>query len=116
MPLIKLQMSEQVSPETKEELCCCLSKICADCIGKPESYVASVVEDDAIIAFGGDISKAAFVEVKSIGGLGGGVNRELSAAICDCLESKIGIPGKRVYINFTDVPASSWGTNGSTFG
>jgi phenylpyruvate tautomerase len=112
MPLIKLQMSESCSKETKEELACCLSKICAEGIGKPETYVASLVEDDAVIAFGGTVQSSAYVEVKSIGGL----NSNLSAAVCKCLEAKVGIPGSRVYINFTDVPASSWGNNGSTFG
>lgn len=116
MPLIKLQMSESCSQETKEELCCELSRICAEGIGKPESYVASLVEDDAVIAFGGAIQNSAYVEVKSIGGLNGSVNRNLAAAICGCLEAKVGIPGSRIYINFTDVPASSWGCNGSTFG
>jgi len=116
MPLIKLQMSNKCSQKTKEELCCALSKICAKGISKPESYVASLVEDDATIAFGGNIQNSAYVEVKSIGGLNGSVNSDLSAAICECLEAKVGIPGSRTYINFTDIPASSWGCNGSTFG
>lgn len=116
MPLIKLQMSKKCSDETKKELCTCLSKVCADGTGKPETYVASVVEDDAVIAFGGTVENAAFVEVKSIGGLNSEVNGKLSAMICDCLENMLEIPGNRVYINFTDVPASNWGTNGSTFG
>ena len=116
MPLIKLQMSETCSQETKEELACCLSKICAEGLGKPESYVASLVEDDAVIAFAGAIQNSAYVEVKSIGGFNESVNSSLSVAICKCLEAKVSILGSRVYINFTDIPASSWGHNGATFG
>ena len=116
MPLIKLQMSKSCSKETKEELACALSKICAEVIGKPETYVASLVEDDAVVAFGGKIQSFAYLEVKSIGGLNDTVNGNLSIAICECLESKVDIPGSRVYINFIDVPGSEWGYNGSTFG
>ena len=116
MPLIKMQTSVKCSDEQKNELAKALSGICASGIGKPEAYVASLVEDDAVFAFGGEIKDAAFVEVKSIGGLNGSVNGALSASICECIESKLGIPGNSVYINFTDVPASQWGCNGSTFG
>lgn len=116
MPLIKLQTSVKCSDEQKGKIATQLSAVCAEKIGKPETYVASVVEDDAVIAFGGSVADAAFVEVKSIGGLNGAVNNALSAAVCSCLESELGIPGNRVYINFTDVNASDWGWNGNTFG
>lgn len=116
MPLIKMQTSIKCSDEQKSELAKALSSICASGIGKPESYVASLVEDDATFAFGGEVQGAAFVEVKSIGGLNGSVNGALSASICEYLESTLGISGDLIYINFTDVPASHWGCNGSTFG
>lgn len=116
MPLIKIQTSVKCSDEQKQELVLKLSGICASGIGKPESYVMSLLEDDAILALGGSVKNAAFVEVKSIGGLNGAVNSRLSSDICSCLEEMLGIPGSCVYINFTDVPASQWGCNGSTFG
>ena len=115
MPLIKLQMSEKCEIELKESLCKELSRVCASEIGKPESYVMSLVEDDAVVCFGGVVDKAAFVEVKSIGGLSADVNTRLSYAICACIEEKTGICGSKIYINFTNVDPSSWGFNGSTF-
>jgi len=57
----------------------------------------------------------AFVDVRSIGGLSAKVNRALAARVCQLL-GEVGIPGGRVYLNFTDVPASHWGHDGSTFG
>jgi phenylpyruvate tautomerase PptA (4-oxalocrotonate tautomerase family) len=116
MPLIKLQTSVECPKEKKEEISLELSRICAEGIGKPEAYVASVVEDDAVIAFGGAISPAAYVEVKSIGGLNSEVNNRLSAMICESLEKLLDIPGDHTYINFTDVSAQNWGCNSSTFG
>jgi len=116
MPLIKLQTSVEFSREKKEEVTLELSRICAEGIGKPEDYVASVIEDDAVIAFGGELCPAAYVEVKSIGGLNSQVNNRLSAMICESMTKLLKIPGNHVYINFTDISAVNWGCNSSTFG
>lgn len=114
MPLIKLQTSVKI--QDKASLALEFSKICAQIIRKPETYVQSIVEDDAVISMGGKVIDSAFVEVKSIGGLNPSVNKELSSAICRVLEEKTKIKPSSVYINFTDVSASSWGNNSTTFG
>ncbi len=116
MPLIKMQTSVKCSDEQKRSLALELSKVCSICTKKPENYVQSIVEDDAVIAFAGKIADSAFIEVKGIGGLTPAVNKELSAAISRVLEDKLKIRPSEVYINFTEVSASNWGCNGSTFG
>ena len=58
----------------------------------------------------------AFVDLRSIGGLGDEVNRKLSQQVCKLLKDSLGISPDRVYLNFTDVEAVNWGWNGSTFG
>jgi phenylpyruvate tautomerase len=116
MPLIKAIVSVEVDEITKQALALELSKITADIIGKPESYVAAVVENGAAITFGGKVVDGAFVEVKSIGGLDRTVNGNLCSAICEILKEGLGIETANVYVNFTDVPATNWGYNGSTFG
>jgi phenylpyruvate tautomerase PptA (4-oxalocrotonate tautomerase family) len=115
MPLIKVQMSVKCENEIKQEICLALSKICADGIGKPEAFVSSIIEDDATIAFGGEITPGAFVVVKSIGNLNSEVNKKLSQMICDCLTKSAGIPGNKIYINFIDVPGVSWGHDSGIF-
>ena len=64
----------------------------------------------------GNAGNAAFVEVRSIGGLTGEVNHQLSQKVCQLLHDSLGVPQNRIYLNFTDVQASHWGWNGSTFG
>ena len=59
---------------------------------------------------------AAFVDIRSIGGLTDDVNRRLSQNVCKLLNDALGVPPNRIYLNFTDVQASHWGWNGSTFG
>jgi phenylpyruvate tautomerase PptA (4-oxalocrotonate tautomerase family) len=64
----------------------------------------------------GNAGEAAFVDVRSIGGLSDDVNRRLSQKICKLLNETLGVPQNRIYLNFADVKASHWGWNGSTFG
>ena len=116
MPLIKMQTSVKCPDEQKKSLVLELSKICSHCTKKPESYVQAIIEDDAVISFAGKIANSAFIEVKGIGGLTPAVNKELSAAISKLLDIKLKISPSEVYINFTEISATNWGCNGSTFG
>ena len=50
---------------------------------------------------------------KSIGALR---PSEMSAALYELISARTGIPPRRIFIGFEDVPASSWGWNGKTFG
>jgi phenylpyruvate tautomerase len=116
MPLIKVQTSVSCSPETKEALAKELSVTTSGTIGKPEMYQAAVIEDDAVISFSGEISPAAIVEVRSIGGLNSTVNNELATKITACLQEQLGVDPARIYINFFDVPRTDWAWKGKTFG
>jgi len=64
----------------------------------------------------GKPGEAAFVDVRSIGGLNDDVNRQLAQKICSLLKDSLGVPLDRVYLNFTEVAAGNWGWNGDTFG
>ena len=116
MPLVKVLTSAKRSQEVKEATVKELSAKVAGCIGKPESYMAAVLEDDAVITFGGELGESAFVEVRSIGGLNPKVNNALAREISACLQERFGINPARIYLNFFDVPAGSWAWKGSTFG
>jgi len=74
------------------------------------------VSRQAAILMSGKPGDAAFVDIRSIGGVTDEVNRKLSQQVCKLLNDSLGIPPDRVYLNFTDVEASNWGWNGSTFG
>ncbi len=115
MPLIKTQVSKDLSSEKKEELVKKLSAKCAEVLGKPESFVVSIVDDNSTITFGGEIREFAYIELKSIGALGPVVNEELTIAICDVVNDIIDIEGDKVYIEFSDVPGAYWGWNNKTF-
>jgi len=116
MPLVYVTTSKKCADSAKQATVLALSKMCAKVIGKPESYVQVIINDSATASFGGQIAEAAFVVVKSIGGLNNSVNSTLCAEICACLQEKIGIAPDKVYIQLSDVKASEFGWNSSTFG
>ena len=115
MPLLKLQSSVDLSEAKRSELLPALSRIVTEGLGKPEQYVMVTIES-ASIMLAGERGGAAFVEVRSIGGLSRDVNNHLSSKICDLLKESLGITPDRVYLNFSDIRATDWGWSGRTFG
>ena len=115
MPLLKLEATVPLPEEKGKPLLAALSKAVAGATGKPEQYVM-VTATQSTMLMSGQAGDAAFVDIRGIGGLNGETNRKLSQQICKLLKDSIGIAPDRVYLNFTDVEAGSWGWNGSTFG
>jgi phenylpyruvate tautomerase PptA (4-oxalocrotonate tautomerase family) len=115
MPLLALQTSSSLSNQQRHELLAPLSRIVAECIGKPERYVMVTIDQTAML-MGGVEGPAAYAEIRSIGGLSGEVNRTLSERVCALLHEQLGIPPDRIYLGFTSVAATHWGWNGGTFG
>ena len=115
MPLLKLETTVVLTQDQRQALLASLSKTVAETIGKPQQYVM-VAASQAAMQMSGSAGDAAFVDVRSIGGLSDDVNRKLSQKVSQLLHDSLGIPPNRIYLNFTDVQASHWGWNGSTFG
>ena len=115
MPLLRLSTSASISDADKEELLGELSKITANAIGKPETYMMVTLSQE-MLCMSGQVGPAAFADIRSIGGLSGEVNRGISSQVCSLLKDKLGIPANRVYLNFTSLDAVNWGWDGRTFG
>src|SRR5438067_2422879 len=100
MPLLKLETTVALSDAQRKELLASLSRMVAENIGKPEKYVMVSISPAAML-FSAQPGDAAFVDIRSIGGLGDTVNRKLSHTICALLKQTLAIPPDRVYLNFT---------------
>lgn len=111
MPMINLKCSQQIPPDLLSEI----SAMVALAIGKPEKYVM-VVSSKADMVMSGTAGDAAYAEVKSLGGLDGTVNHEITMKLCILLNDHLGIPGDRIYVTFESLERDHWGWNGSTFG
>jgi Macrophage migration inhibitory factor (MIF). len=116
MPFIRLETSMSLSGDVKTRLCAELSRACAEVIGKPETYVQAIISDGATMLHAGKPGSAAFVDVRSIGGLSSKTNKALAKRLCDLIHTATQISGERIYLNFTDVAATHWGHDGGTFG
>ena len=68
MPLLKLETTVVLSQDKQKALHASLSKTVAETIGKPEQYVM-VTACQATMLTSGNTGDAAFVDVRSIGGL-----------------------------------------------
>ena len=112
MPLIALRTSLP-AVETATDLLQELSAALAQQTGKPESYVMTMLETAVPMTFAGSSEPSAYVEIKSIGSLW---PPAMSAAFCELISARTGIPTNRIYIQFEDVPAAQWGWDGRTFG
>ncbi len=115
MPLIKMETSAPMTDEVKPALAAALSKIAADAIGKPETYVMASVSQ-AVMSMSGTPAPAAFIDVRSIGALNQSVNRDLTKRVSALLKEKLDLPADRIYVSFNDVSGVNWGWNNSTFG
>src|SRR5262245_11721348 len=114
MPLLKLETTVALSDDHRKSLLPALSKIVAETVGKPETYMMVTINSSAIF-MAGQSGDAAFVDIRSIGGLSLAVNQQLSKKVSTLLNQSLGIAPGRIYLNFSDVDAVNWGWNGSTF-
>lgn len=115
MPLLKITTSVPAAPE-HGKLLANLSHLCANRLGKPESYMMTAIEHPSLMTFGGTTDPTCYVELKNIGRFTGDLTQRLSSELCERLSSALGVPKNRIYIEFTDAEGYLWGHNGETFG
>jgi phenylpyruvate tautomerase len=112
MPYVKIQTNQTIGDTAG--MLKKLSKVSAEAIGKPETYVMTACDPKTEMTFGGTDAPAAFLQCKSIG-LSGSQTKNISSALCNFCEKELQIPPDRVYIEFAGAEGSMWGWKGSTF-
>jgi phenylpyruvate tautomerase len=117
MPLLKIQTSIPAPDQARvETLLKDLSARLASQLGKPESYVMTAFDAGVPMTFGGTTDPVCYVEIKSVGTMGGAKTQAISQEFCAQLETALGVPRNRIYIEFADAAGAMWGWNGGTFG
>jgi len=114
MPLLKIQTNQPIDAGRQQALISKASREVAGMLGKPERYVMVSLEHNPAMLFGGSDDPLAYLELKSIG-LPQSKTAELSAGLASLLNSELGLPADRIYIEFADAPRAMWGWNGGTF-
>jgi len=114
VPYLCIKTNQPLAPEPRRELLQEASRTVAQLLGKPERYVMVSIDDGREMLFAGSDAPLAYLELKSIG-LPGGRTAELSAGLCTLVQSALGIPADRIYIEFSDAARHLWGWDGATF-
>jgi len=117
MPLIKVQTS--VSAPGKAEVEAMLKSLSAKLAkhtGKPESYIMTAFEGEIPMTFAGSTDPVCYIEIKSVGTMKSEQTQAMSQDFCQEINSALGVPKNRTYIEFADAKGYMWGWNGSTFG
>jgi phenylpyruvate tautomerase PptA (4-oxalocrotonate tautomerase family) len=117
MPLIKVQTSVDAPDRaTVEAMLKDLSASLSKHLGKPESYVMTAFEPGMAMTFAGTTDPVCYIEIKSVGTMGGQRTKAMSDDFCSKVEAALGVPRQRTYIEFADAAGAMWGWNGTTFG
>lgn len=100
--------------DKKMEIMKACSKVISKHTGKPESYIAVSITDQADVIFGGSDAPTALGCLYSIGAIAQESNGGIQNDVTDLLEP-YGVTEDRIYINFFDVPRANVGWSRRTF-
>ena len=112
MPL--LEISTNTTIENAEDITRQASKLTADILGKPESYVMVKLQDAQTLLFAGTTEPAAHLKLKSLG-LPENHTAEYSSKLCAFISAALDIDSSRIYIEFSNPERHMWGWDGRTF-
>ena len=112
MPL--LELTTNTSIDDCQHIAQQASKLTAEILGKPESYVMVKIQPEQALIFAGTDEPAAHVKLKSLG-LAEDSTADFSEKICSFISSQLNINSARIYIEFASPERHMWGWDGKTF-
>jgi phenylpyruvate tautomerase len=113
MPYFSIETNKKIDISETEKLMKKASSFLAGMMTKPEQAIMVTIKPGTPLIFGGADEPCAFVQIKALG-LEKKRCPEFSEKVCGFLEKEIGIPGNRVFIEFTDIDGKTFGYNGDT--
>ncbi|MFZ5496703.1 MAG: phenylpyruvate tautomerase MIF-related protein [Verrucomicrobiota bacterium] len=114
MPYLKIQTNLPLSKKAERTVLKTASTLIAEELDKPEDFVMLAVQANTPMLFAGSDEPVAFLELKAIG-LPARKTKRLCEALCQLVETHLGIPSSRVYVKFIDVRRGMWGWQGDMF-
>ena len=114
MPYLKIETNKELNVAFKKEILKKTSEFVAGLLGKSENWVMISMNQGVPMMFAGNTQPLAYVEMKSIG-LPEDKCSDFSNALCNFIESELGIPSDRIYIDFKGIERSRFGWNKGTF-
>lgn len=90
------------------------SKLIAEMLSKPESYVMVKVIAEQTLIFAGNDEPSAHLKLKSLG-LAEDQTSYYSSTLCSFIQTELNIDTARIYIEFFNPERHMWGWNNKTF-
>jgi len=116
MPLLTVKTSITPSDTgTINQLLVSLSSFVSQQLGKPESYVMTIFEGGIPMTFAGTFEPVCYIEVKNIGKMTTTQTKSMSQIFCRQIETTLGVPANRIYIEFSNAEGYLWGWNSTVF-
>jgi phenylpyruvate tautomerase len=112
MPLLEISTNTKI--DNKQNLAEEASKLTAELLGKPESYVMVKIQPEQALIFAGTNAPAAHVKLKSLG-LPENRTTDFSEKLCSFISSAFNIDSSRIYIEFANPERHMWGWDKRTF-
>ena len=112
MPLLEITTNTTI--DNTRALAERASRLTAEILSKPESYVMVKIQPEQALIFAGKNTPAAYVQLKSLG-LPEKRTADFSAKICAFLNAELAISSERIFIEFTSPQSHMWGWDNSTF-
>lgn len=112
MPL--LEIFTNIKVDNSQHIAEQASRLTADMLGKPESYVMVKIQTEQTLIFAGNNEPAAHIKLKSLG-LPESNTADYSEKLCFFINSALNINSNRVYIEFSSPERHMWGWDGKTF-
>ncbi len=112
MPLLEITTNTAI--DNSQDVAEQASKLTAEMLAKPESYVMVKIQAEQTLIFAGTNEPAAHIKLKSLG-LAENSTAEFSEKICSFISSQLNINSARIYIEFSNPARHMWGWDGKTF-
>ena len=113
MPFINSKVSVKMTEEQKETIKSKLG-LAITTLGKSESWLMVVFEDDYCLYFKGEKSdKIAMIDVALYGRSNDAAYNKFTAQICEIFGEVLQIPANQIYVKYEEV--EHWGWNGGNF-
>ncbi|KAJ2399145.1 hypothetical protein GGI23_002825 [Coemansia sp. RSA 2559] len=113
MPLC--QIITNTRPKDSKALSTKASSAVAELLSKPLGYVMTMVTYNSSLMFGGTDEPAAYVQIGSIGSVGGNNNIRIVAGITKLVAAELDVESSRIYVAIQDIDGAEFALNGSTF-
>jgi hypothetical protein len=113
MPYIKITTNIKITDDREKILREELGEAITVIPGKSEAWLMLGFQDEMKMAFRGDTSPLAMIEVDIYGKADPTYYDILTRRLCDITSATLSIPGERIYVKYSETP--HWGYDGEDF-